>query len=293
MAITVNTNMASLTAQKSLNNATTKMNSAMERMSTGLRINTSSDDAAGMAVATKLNYQVSSLNVAQDNGQMGASMLDTTEGVLDVMQTNFQRIRDLTEQAANGTYGSDAMKAIKTEVAARLEEVTRLAKASEFNGKVLLNGDENNGGIEHDIKLQVGIDSSENSTIAMDKSLFAKATATALLGQFAGKSTIEDITKEAYTNDENAREFLDNIDSALANITDRKTAIGGNQQRILSAIEAANVMETNLTSSASLIQDADLADESSNYIKQQILQQTSSTLLATANQAPAIATSLV
>ncbi len=111
MAITVNTNVASLTAQKSLNNATTRMNTAMERMSTGLRINSSKDDAAGMAVASKLDYKVSSLNVAQDNGQMGASMLDTAEGVLSVMKDNLVRVRDLTEQAANGTYGDDAMKA--------------------------------------------------------------------------------------------------------------------------------------------------------------------------------------
>ena len=135
MAITVNTNMASFTAQKALNSATSKMNTAMERMSTGLRINSSKDDAAGMAVSTKLDYKVSSLNVAKDNAQMGASMLDTTEGVLDVIKTNLVRVRDLTEQAANGTYGSDALAAIQTEVSARLTEITRVAESSEFNGK--------------------------------------------------------------------------------------------------------------------------------------------------------------
>src|SRR5574344_178846 len=140
MAITVNTNMASLTAQKSLNGATTRMNTAMERMSTGYRINSSKDDAAGMAVVTKLNYKISSLNVAQDNGQMGSSMLDTAEGVLDVMGTNLQRIRDLTEQASNGTYGSDAMEAIESEVKARMQEITRVADSTEFNGKNLFDG---------------------------------------------------------------------------------------------------------------------------------------------------------
>ena len=293
MAITVNTNVASLTAQSSLNKSTTKMNTAMERMTTGYKINTSSDDAAGLAVATKLNYKISSLAVAQDNGQMGASMLETTEGVLDVMASNLQRVRDLTEQAANGTYGSDALAAIKTEVQARLNEITRMANASDFNGQILLNGDSAKGGIDHNILLQVGIDSSENSTITLDASLFASATATALLGTYSGETTIEGITTKAYTNDTTARAFLENIDNALANVTDRKTAIGGNQQRILSAIDAANVMATNLTSATSLIEDADLAKESSNYIKEQILQQTSATLLATANQSPAIATNLV
>ncbi|MGN1125328.1 MAG: flagellin, partial [Candidatus Gastranaerophilaceae bacterium] len=99
MVISVNTNIASLTAQKSLNNATNKMNNAMERLSTGYKINSSKDDAAGMAVSSKLNYKISSLSIAKTNAQMGASMLDTTEGVFGTIQTNLQRIRDLTEQA--------------------------------------------------------------------------------------------------------------------------------------------------------------------------------------------------
>ena len=291
MAITVNTNMAALTAQSSLNKATTKMNTAMERMTTGYRINSSKDDAAGMAVANKLNYKVSSLKVAQDNGQMGASMLDTAEGVLGVMKDNLVRIRDLTEQAANGTYGTDAMKAIKTEVGARLAEISRMANSSEFNGRVLFSEDTKTG-ITSDINLQVGITSAGESVITLDKALFAKATATALFNGTnitntkAGLDTI-------YKDDSSARDFLTKIDTALADITNRTTQIGGNQQRILSAIESAGVMETNLTSAASLIQDADIAEESSNYIKNQILQQTSASLLATANQAPSIAMNLV
>ena len=291
MAITVNTNMAALTAQSSLNKSTTKMNTAMERMTTGYRINSSKDDAAGMAVANKLNYKVSSLKVAQDNGQMGASMLDTAEGVLGVMKDNLVRIRDLTEQAANGTYGTDAMKAIKTEVGARLAEISRMANSSEFNGRVLFSEDTKTG-ITSDINLQVGITSAGESVITLDKALFAKATATALFNGTnitntkAGLDTI-------YNDDSSARDFLTKIDTALADITNRTTQIGGFQQRILSAIESAGVMETNLTSAASLIQDADIAEESSNYIKNQILQQTSASLLATANQAPSIAMNLV
>ena len=281
MAITVNTNMAALTAQSSLNKSTTKMNTAMERMTTGYRINSSKDDAAGMAVANKLNYKVSSLNVAQDNGQMGASMLDTAEGVLGVMKDNLVRIRDLTEQAANGTYGTDAMKAIKTEVGARLAEISRMANSSEFNGRVLFSED-----------AKTGITSDDGSVIKLDKSLFAKATATAL---FKGTDITNTKTglDTIYNDDSSARDFLTKIDTALADITNRTTQIGGFQQRILSAIESAGVMETNLTSAASLIQDADIAEESSNYIKNQILQQTSASLLATANQAPSIAMNLV
>lgn len=292
MAITVNTNIPSLTAQKSLNNATSKMNTAMERMTTGLKINSSKDDAAGMAVANKLDYKISSLDVAQNNGQMGASMLDTAEGVLNVINDNLVRIRDLTEQAANGTYGTDAMTAIETEVQARMDEITRLAESSEFNGKILFNpNDKTANGIKDDITLQVGIKSDETSQIKLSADLFKSAQASVL---FNGAANVTGGDFSAvFDSDANARTFLTAIDEALADVTSRTTLLGGYQQRIISAMDAAGVMETNLTSAKSLIEDADIAEESSNYVKQQILQQTSASLLATANQAPSIALNLV
>ena len=370
MAITINTNVASLIAQKSLNNATSRMNTAMERLSTGLRINSSKDDAAGSAVSTKLEYKVSSLAVAQDNAQMGSSLLDTEEGALDVIQSNMTRIRDLTEQAANGTYGEDAMTAIKSEIEGRLKEITRIAGTTEFNGKTLLDGSMDAG-----VNLQVGITSGSDSVINLEGSLFAATDAKSLLGDYEitgnGKGNVQkfdngkaddtkvsyarigndfytvdkdDTTKltaitadadiatakaayktakegkkvtdavttdkfhfektakdksavgnldEIFRNDVTAQAFLNNIDSALANITGRKTEIGATQQRVAAAMEVANVMSTNFTSANSLIKDADIAEESSNYIKNQILQQTASSLLATANQNPQIALSLI
>ena len=279
MAITVNTNIPSLTAQASLNKATNAMNTAMQRMSTGMKINSSKDDAAGMAVANKLDYKVSSFSVAQDNAQMGASMLDTMEGVMGVINDNLQRIRDLTEQAANGTYGSDAIGAIRTEINSRLTEINRVANSAEFNGKKLLDGSTTS------VVLQVGIDGTSNSQITLDSSIFQKSTtdATGL--------NIADVP--ANWDDAQARTYLSSVDGAIEKITNAMTAIGGKQAAISSAMESAQVMATNLTSASSLIKDADIAEESSNYIKQQILQQTSASLLATANQAPSIALNLV
>ena len=288
-SITINTNIASLKAQQNLSAATSGMNTAMERLTTGYRINSGKDDAAGSAVSTIMEAQISGYDVAEANATMGLSLLDTAEGVLNIVGDYLQRIRDLTEQAANGTYGTDALNAIKSEVQARFDEITRLSEASEFNGRRLLNGE-----IVDDIKLQVGIThDSDVSTISLEHSLFEQADASSLIGTFEGKTIIAQVCTEAYSNDTKARAFLEKIDNALSNITDRTTKIGGYQQRILSAIDAAGVMETNLTSAGSLIQDADIAEESSNYIKQQILQQTSATLLATANQTPSIATQLV
>lgn len=115
-SITINTNLASLTAQRNLSAATTGMNTAMERLSTGYRINSGKDDAAGSAVSTLMEAQISGYDVAESNATMGLSLLDTAEGVLDIVSDYLQRIRDLTEQAANGTYGTSSMQAIRTEV---------------------------------------------------------------------------------------------------------------------------------------------------------------------------------
>ena len=281
MAITVNTNISSLTAQSSLNKATSKMNTAMERMSTGLKINSSKDDAAGLAVSRKLDYKVNSLGVAQSNAQMGASMLDTMEGVMGVVNDNLVRIRDLTEQAANGTYGSDAMKAMATEINARLTEIDRIANSAEFNGKKLIHGTTTG------VTLQVGITDGDESTISLDSTLFQNChtSSTGL--------NVAQVDQTGAWSDTEARAYLASVDAAIAKVTDATTAIGGKQAAIASAMDSANVMQTNLTASSSLIKDADIAEESSNYIKQQILQQTSATLLATANQSPSIALNLV
>ena len=283
MGISVNTNLASLTAQKSLGKSTTDMNTAMQRLSTGYKINSSKDDAAGMAGASKLNYKLSSYNVAKSNAQMGESMLDTAESIMSTIQANLQRIRDLTEQAANGTYGSDSMTAIVKEVQSRVEEITRISASVEFNGKYLLNGS-----IEDDINLQVGIENNENSIIKLSASLFADASSKSLLGI----EEIEDI-KEKYQNDTTAREFLTNIDDALAEITDRVSQIGGIQQRLVTVLEATETLYTSVTGAVSSIQDVDVAEESTSYIKEQILQQLSTSMLSVANQSPAIALSLL
>ena len=287
MKISVNTNLASLTAQKSLSGATSRMNTAMERMTTGYKINSSKDDAAGMAVSSKLEYKLGSLKVAQDNVQMGSTLIETEEGVLGVINDNLTRIRDLTEQAANGTYGSDALNAIRIEVQARMDEITRISQSTEYNGKYLLNPDDPNG-VKTDINLQVGIKNDTQSVITLEKELFKSTNASVLLGvkTLAGAN-------DKYENNDTARAFLTDIDKAIATVTDRLTKIGGIQQRLLSAADIAETMTSSVTSSLSTIKDADIAEESSNYVKEQILQQLSTSMLATANQSPAIALNLV
>ena len=145
--ITVNTNLTSLTAQRSLLKSTNSMNTALQRMSTGVRINSSKDDAAGMAISNKLEYKTSSLDVANDNAQMGQSMLSTAEGSLGNINDMLVRIRDLTEQAANGIYGDDERTAMQAEIDALTEEIYRIKNTTEFNGKKILGTEDYTGSI--------------------------------------------------------------------------------------------------------------------------------------------------
>ena len=282
MALTINTNLGSLIVQKNLADATEALNQSIERMTTGFKINSAGDDAAGYAVATKMDTQLSSISVAQDNVAIGSSLLSTAESNYDLIVTHLQRIRDLTEEAANGTYGQDSIDAIKAEVTARLEEIDRIAASTEFNGIKLLDG------TAGAINLQIGIDSTANSRLELDAALFDKATAQELTGvaqnTFLGYFTV---------GGANYGTALNAIDAALDEVTTRQTNIGAIQNRLDSAADALDVQYSNVTSSLSTIKDADVAAESSEYIKAQILQQASASLLSTANQTPSIALNLI
>ena len=357
-SITINTNLASLTAQRNLSQATGGMNTAMERLTTGYRINSGKDDAAGAAVSNLMEAQISGYDVAESNTQMGLTLLDTAEGVLDIVGDYVQRIRDLTEQAANGTYGTASLQAIRTEVQQRMLEINRLCDVIDFNGIKLLDGTSvaaQGGGIN----LQVGNNTGTANVINLDSSLFESAKITALLisgNKHAGEGTnwaqrsdqnsgitgalharltngkvtygnteynYEDTTKyeaivgksydptnmnvidnatnscitaicdAVYTDDATARDFLCFLDDAIDNISARTALIGAYMNRVESAVDAIGVQKENIVSANSSIKDADVAEESSNYIKYQILQQSSATLLATANQQPQIALNLL
>lgn len=350
MALTINTNISSLIAQRSLNSSTNKLNQALERMTTGYKINSASDDAAGYSIAEQWTTQLSSLDVAANNAAIGSDLLTTAEQSYSLLSDHLQRIRDLTEQAANGTYASASLKAIQAEIYARLDEINRVAANAEFNGIKLMSYVEDgvpagSGMTANGINLQVGIYSDANSVINLSVDLFKSATISGLFSlasqttvvnrdgrgdpdpveltlqdvlDGAGAETINDLNTEdqlrqfaaacsglyyegndAYhmLSDEGleygASAMLGFIDNAIDMISDRVTRIGAAQNRIDSAMSALDVQSQNLTSSLSTLKDADVAEESSNYIQSQILQQASATLLATANQSPSLALNLL
>ena len=296
MGITINTNISSLIAQRNLVKATNALNTSIERMTTGYKINHSSDNAAGYSIANQWQTQLRSLDVAADNAAMGADLLTTAEDTYNLVIEHVQRIRDLTEQAANGTYGSDSLSAIQKEMEARFSEINRITNNAEFNGVKLMDGTAGN------INLQVGINSDEFSQIkVLGSTLFADTdiAAIAALGGFTA-STAAALSQEctgytAGTGIDGTKPIaaLAKLDKVLDKLSARVVDIGAIQNRVDSAITAIDVQSQNLTSSLSTIRDADVAEESSSYIKAQILQQASATLLSTANQLPSIALNLI
>ena len=295
MALTINTNISSLVAQRNLANATSSLNQAIERMTTGYKINHASDNAAGYSIARNWETQLGSLDVAADNAATGADMLTTLEDTYALLTDHLQRVRDLTEQAANGTYGTQSLKAIKSEITARLEEVNRISKNCEFNGLKMMNASMT------DISLQVGLYGDSNSQIVLKDELFKDASVEELFKTYGAMGTVavEDVALkcaglDADDNIVNGQSaMLGTIDKVINEISSRVTTLGAAQNRIDSAIESISVQSENITSSLSTLRDADIAEESSRYIQAQILQQAASTLLSTANQTPSIALNLL
>ncbi len=333
MALTINTNISSLIAQRNLNNATNALNTSIERMSTGYTINHASDNAAGYSISKMWVTQLGSIDVASDNAATGADMLTTAEENYGLLTSHLQRIRDLTEQASNGTYGSSSLKAIHSEIVARLNEINRISANVEFNGIKLMDG---TGVGTGGLNIQVGLYADSNSRINLSSSLFASANLTGLFTSMAGTqspgtktlselltgaksgATVADLKADAnqsieafaavcsglkYNSDGSMVlqqtekyepiQMLGFIDSALDDISGRVTKIGASQNRISSAVSSLDVQSQNITSSLSTLRDTDIAKESSNYIQAQILQQASATLLSTANQLPSVALNLI
>lgn len=209
MALTINTNISSLIAQRSLTSATNQLNQALERMSTGYKINSSKDDAAGYSIAEQWTTQISSLDVAADNAAIGSDLLTTAEQSYSLLSDHLQRIRDLTEQAANGTYASASLKAIQAEIYARLDEINRVAANSEFNGIKLMSYIENGnpagtGMTSNGINLQVGLYSDANSVINLSVDLFRSATISGLFSltsstQVVNRDDRGDIDPQTFT----------------------------------------------------------------------------------------------
>jgi len=254
----INTNITSLVAQKNLSASKASLTTAMERLSSGSRINSAKDDAAGQAISNRMTAQVKGLAQAQRNANDGISLAQTAEGALNQVNDNLQRVRELTVQALNGTNNVDDLASIQQEVDQRLEEIGRIANQTDFNGtKVLKAGST--------YSIQVGANDGETISITINDTSGWNLSA-------------HDITGRTGT--------LSQIDAALKAVDTQRSALGAVQNRFESAITNLQTNETNLAAARSRIQDADYAVEVSNMTRAQILQQAGTSVLSQANQVP-------
>lgn len=277
MSIVINTNMGAMYAQNAMNKATWSLNTSLERLSTGKRINSAKDDPAGSYMASQLNSQINGTVAAYNNVQIGYNMIQTVSGDLANINDQLERIKDLATQFSNDTLTQEQQQAIKDEAQQRVDEINRIAKDSKFNKLQLLDGTKAGG-----VRLQIGAGSDPETNALYVKGVFEDAT-TEGLELVGGSSTYADI-EAAFADASTAAAFIDVVDKSISTVTKRQSDAGVYNARLESVLNSIAVKNENLSSAYSTVMDADIAVETSNYIKQQLLQQTASSMVAQANQ---------
>jgi flagellin len=271
VALTINTNVLSLDVQRNLNSTQQKLNTAISRLSSGLRINSAKDDAAGLAISDRMTAQVNGLNQAVRNSNDGISFAQTSEGALDQVTANLQRMRQLAVEAANGTNASSDLTSIQTEFDQLVTEIGRTATATKFNGIAVLNG--GTAGVA--MTLQVGADAGQTMSFTV-----GAADTTTL-----GVASLSVATA--------ASAAIAAIDTAIGSIDTIRSTLGAIQNRLTSTVANLSNVSENIASAKSQITDADYAAETANMTKSQILQQAGVAMLSQTNQLPQTVLSLL
>ncbi len=277
MALTINTNVASLNAQRNLGKSQGSLNKSMQRLSSGLRINSAKDDAAGLAISDRMTSQIRGLNQAARNANDGISLAQTAEGALQETTSILQRMRELAVQSANDTNTSDDRTSLNAEFSQLISEIDRIADTTSFNGKVLLSG----GFATASAVFQVGANAGQTIGVTI-----AAATTSAL------GSTVH-VQSTGVTTRASATTAITYIDVAIGQVDTIRGDLGAVQNRFESTIANLSNVSENLSAARSRILDADVAQETSSMTKFNILQQAGVSILAQANQAPQLALSLL
>lgn len=275
MAITINTNVGSLTAQSNLNKASEGLMDSMSRLSSGLRIRSGADDAAGLAISEDFKAKIRSLDQAGRNANDGVSMAQTADGALKEIGSMLTRMRELSVQARNGTLNSTQRGYLNDEFGQLRSEISRIASTTEFNGVDLLK--DNNGG--SGISFQVGVGTTSNDRLTLT---IATTNTTTL-----------SIASSSIASTSGADSAIAALDSAITAVSERRAKIGAMQNRLQVTMSNLSTYTTNLQSANSRIVDVDVASETARLTRQQILVQAGTSMLAQANQGPQIALSLL
>jgi flagellin len=259
MSLRIQNNVEAFNAHRNLASVSAKVSESMERLSSGYRINRAADDAAGLAISEKMRAQIRGLTQAQRNSQDGISLVQTAEGALQTVHSMLQRVRELAVQYKNGTLSASNQSAIQSEVLQLASEIERIGSTTKFNGICLLN-------TSGTVSFQVGSNDGEQIGVA-----------TISLGGSSGVgSTYYDLTSAT---------AVSNIDAAIDNVSAERAALGAVQNRLQYSLDNVGIYQENLVSAESRIRDVDMAAETVNLTKNQILTQAGTAMLAQANQA--------
>ncbi|UUE59824.1 flagellin FliC [Pectobacterium aroidearum] len=288
MMAVINTNIMSLTTQNNLNKSQSALGTAIERLSSGLRINSAKDDAAGQAIANRMTAQIKGMTQAARNANDGISLTQTAEGNLNEINNNLQRIRELATQAANDPNGKTDRDSIVKEMTQRINEVNRVAQSASFNGTKLLDGSASAG-----IIIQVGANTGSTETITIDSTALIDATTGGSMSDVAAKITSLGAVATGSSANSAAQDLITSLDTALSAVETARSNLGAIQNRFSSTITNLNNSINNLSSARSRIEDADYATEVSNMSRSQILQQAGTSVLSQANQVPQTVMSLL
>ena len=273
MAMTINTNIASLNAQRNLSASQSSLATSMQRLSSGLRVNSAKDDAAGLAIAERMNAQVRGMNVAIRNANDGISLAQTAEGALAKVGDSLQRMRELAVQARNATNSDSDKDSLNKEFAELQKEISRVLGGTSFNSKKMLGADATA------LTFQVGANTTADDTITVTtENLTSNTDISAVTGTTA--SIAAAATSGAI------KTVIDNIDTALNTVNNQRATFGATQSRFEAVISNLQQSVESQAAARSRIMDADFAVETANLSRAQILQQAGNAMVAQANQLP-------
>ena len=274
--LTIQTNVGSLQAQKNLNGVQKGLNVSFNRLSSGYRINSAADDAAGLAISDSFTAQIRSYSVAERNANDGISMAQTAEGSLGQMTGLLTRMRELAVQSANGSNSSTDRDYLQTEFKQLQSEIGRIQDSTKYDGNALI------GASTSSITFQVGISSSTTDQIAVTFGGLAMTTLLSATGEVISGS-----------NSSNALAAIDDIDAALGQVETARARFGAVMNRFDTTTSNIQTVRTNLAAANSRIRDVDVAEESAALSRSQVLSQAAAAVLAQANQAPQLALGLL
>ena len=318
MAVYVNTNYSALQGQRYLGNVQNSLTTTYQRLSSGMRINSAKDDAAGLQIADRLTSQINGLNQGNRNASDGIALAQTAEAGMDEISSMLQKIRTLAVQASNGTNTNSDKQALAKEASSLATEITRIAKQTTFAGKTILNGKQDNSidpfvqgagaagakGDAMSITLQVGSNKGDTISFALVNLQFSAAAQKAGIaaGEFVDQAAADkafvkdangDTMKVNFTGAGMAANIIDHMDKMIGYVDGLRADLGAIQNRLESSIRNQSNVAANEADARSRIRDADFAEESANLSQQSIIQQAAASMLMQANTRPQLGLSLL